>query len=178
MTSLVSWEICLGGLSVDNSKKLATKIILLLENIPGPMHPNEKYANKQSDFCCVKHQNKIWSSKVVSLLQPLEQRVIETSSIVRTQVDALNPEWRKWLQTCLVSFKEKLTNKDAIFWCAEAWQKLQSSTITNSWNPHLGHNQEVCMDECTGSQLLCMYYGTVSSYIKTLMHGLYIRTID
>ena len=32
----------------------------------------------------------------------------------------------------------------------------------------------MCISVCTGSQLLRMYYGAVSAYIKTLVHGLKI----
>lgn len=105
------------------------KVLLLLDNAPS--HPSPETLNKVSDMFAVK----FLPPNVTSLVQPMDQSVIETlKKLYRKQL------MRRLLlgdtndEETIFSTYKKIDLKDCCYMLVEAWNGVKSCTLHKSWN--------------------------------------------
>ncbi|KAL4126596.1 hypothetical protein QTP88_010808 [Uroleucon formosanum] len=105
------------------------KVLLLLSNAPS--HPSTETLNAIND----KFEVKFFPSNVTSLIQPMDQNVIETLKRLyrkelmrRLLIDDQNDE------ESFLSFYKKINLKDCCYMLVGAWKCVQNCTLERSWN--------------------------------------------
>lgn len=104
-------------------------VLLLLDN--APTHPSAETLNRENGKFTVK----FLPPNVTSILQPMDQSVIETlkrfyrKQLLRRLLSADNNE----IETVLQFYKE-INLKDCCYMLVEAWNSVQSLTLKRAWN--------------------------------------------